>query len=40
MEERIGDIKGRNLEMMQREEEKDMSMKKNERTIWLHEKAI
>ena len=33
MEERIGDNKGRNLEMMQREEEKHMSMKKNERTI-------
>ena len=33
MEERIGGIKGRNLEMMQREEEKDMSMKKNARTI-------
>ena len=40
MEKRISDIKDRNLEMMQREEERlqHKKWKSSTRTIWLHEK--
>ena len=33
MEERIGDIKYKNLEMMKMEEQRDLKVKKNEKTL-------
>ena len=38
IEERISDIEDRNLEMTQMEEERDLRIKKMERTIWHHQK--
>lgn len=33
-EERISDIEDRNLKMRQREKERDLSIKKNEKSLW------